>query len=346
MALIAVCANNGDIGGGEVMQLNLAEAARDLGHQVTVVGPDDPSELINLARRRGFATRALSGGGRKTYIPALRGWSRTSSYDVIWANGLVPSLATAGRPGRVVHLHRLPDSRAQQIAARIAVRRARAVLVPSAFMAEQIRTWHASVKVLPNWTIDLAPVTGPSDQGPLRVGFLGRVTRDKGIHILADALAQLPEVGGREVRLVIGGERRFADPDPMVEAALGRIADRTDHLGWVEREEFFSQVHLAAFPSVWPEPFGLVAAEAMGSAVPFVISDAGALPEVVGPGYPWIARADDAAALAEVIRQALTDSARRLHTVASSRQRWHDEYSPSAGRARLEELLLQIGVGT
>ncbi|ONN64044.1 glycosyltransferase [Herbaspirillum sp. VT-16-41] len=45
-----------------------------------------------------------------------------------------------------------------------------------------------------------------------------------------------------------------------------------DLLGWVRREEFFDQVDLAVFPSVWEEPFGLVAAEAMARGVPFVIS--------------------------------------------------------------------------
>ena len=51
-------------------------------------------------------------------------------------------------------------------------------------------------------------------------------------------------------------------------------------------DAFFSQVDLAVFPSVRAESFGLVAAEAMAAGVPFVVSDAGALPEVAGPDHP------------------------------------------------------------
>jgi glycosyltransferase involved in cell wall biosynthesis len=55
-------------------------------------------------------------------------------------------------------------------------------------------------------------------------------------------------------------------------------------------------VDLAVFPSVAPEAFGLVAAEAMSIGCPYVISDAGALPEVAGD-HPYVAAAGDAEAL-------------------------------------------------
>ena len=37
-----IATNNGDIGGGEVMLLNIARAARSLGYRVTVIGPAHP----------------------------------------------------------------------------------------------------------------------------------------------------------------------------------------------------------------------------------------------------------------------------------------------------------------
>ena len=43
---------------------------------------------------------------------------------------------------------------------------------------------------------------------------------------------------------------------------------------------FFAEVDLAVFPSRVAESFGLVAAEAMAAGTPYVVSDAGALPEV------------------------------------------------------------------
>ena len=40
MTRIHIAANNGGVGGGEVMLLEIAEAATSLGHEGHVVGPD------------------------------------------------------------------------------------------------------------------------------------------------------------------------------------------------------------------------------------------------------------------------------------------------------------------
>jgi glycosyltransferase involved in cell wall biosynthesis len=108
------------------------------------------------------------------------------------------------------------------------------------------------------------------------------------------------------------------------------------------RGEFFGSVHLAVVPSVAPESFGLAVAEAMAARVPVVVSDAGALPEVVGQAYPWVARAGDAADLARVIAAALDADATPV--VDQARWRWEAEYSPTAGRAAVEGLLHDVGL--
>jgi len=61
--------------------------------------------------------------------------------------------------------------------------------------------------------------------------------------------------------------------------------------------ELFAWAEVVVVPSRWAEAFGLVAAEAMAAGAAVVVSDAGALPEVVGDAgrvFP----AGDAAALA------------------------------------------------
>jgi glycosyltransferase involved in cell wall biosynthesis len=45
--------------------------------------------------------------------------------------------------------------------------------------------------------------------------------------------------------------------------------------------EYFALTRLLLVPSVWPEPFGRVAAEAMINGIPPIVSDRGALPDVV-----------------------------------------------------------------
>jgi glycosyltransferase involved in cell wall biosynthesis len=46
--------------------------------------------------------------------------------------------------------------------------------------------------------------------------------------------------------------------------------------------DYFALTRLLVVPSVWPEPFGRVAAEAMINGVPPLVGDRGALPDVVG----------------------------------------------------------------
>ena len=99
---------------------------------------------------------------------------------------------------------------------------------------------------------------------------------------------------------------------------------------------------LVVVPSVASESFGLVAAEAMAARVPVVVSDAGALPEVVGSEHPWVAAAGDAADLARVLAAAYDSDPAPV--VQAARERWESLYSPAAGRGRVAGLLRDLGL--
>ena len=73
-----------------------------------------------------------------------------------------------------------------------------------------------------------------------------------------------------------------------------------------------------------------------------MISDAGALPEVTGPNYPWVAPRGDAAALAETIL-ALIGELGEDRVQHDARWRWEERFSPVAGAGRVAELLLGLG---
>lgn len=342
---IAFATNNGDIGGGEVMLFALARAARDLGVAVTVVGPTEPGAVVERAHAEGFDSVALEAADRLNYLKRLRAWDATERAGLLWCNGLVPAVATAGHRARVVHLHQLPTL-PHRVAARLAGLGARVSLVPSDYLRRSL----PGARVLPNWTAPLPPApprdpalaTEASASAPVTLGFLGRQSSDKGVPVLAAALAELDRRRPGGYRLVLAGEPRFvSDADQRaVDAALAPVDHLVDRVGWIAPADFFAAVDLAVFPSVWGEPFGLVAAEAMSASCPFVISDAGALPEVAGPDHPWVARADDAASLADTIEGALTEA--RPEHLAAARRRWQEEYSPEAGRRRLAALLAEL----
>ena len=335
---VAIATNNGDMGGGEVMLLNIAQALRSLGIEVIVVGPEEPGDLVIEAGRQGFRTAALRASGRFSYMMALARWRARHRNLPLWCNGLVPALATAGMGPRIVHLHRLPTG-LQRWAAAVARIGARRILVPSEFVARCV----PGATVLENWTADIPLQPRPPMEGPVRIGFLGRVTGEKGIDLLAGALAQMPEPERSDVRLVIAGESRFgnAQDDQQVAAALEAVADRTTRLGWVSPTDLFTRIDLLVCPSRVPETFGLAAAEAMAAGVPVIVSDAGALREVVGPSHAGVVPVEDSAALADAITEAIG----RLRSGGDmgereARARWEQIFSPASGARRVAAVLI------
>lgn len=332
---IVLAANNADLGGGEQVLVRTAAALVELGRPVTVVAPDAPSEVLDAAASVGADVVALRSDGRRDHLLRLRAWDRSQRRGLLWCHGLVPALATAGHPRRVVHLHQLPRSRAQWAALALARRRSERLLVPSAYLAAHVR----GAQVLANWTDEVPSLPRPTRTGA--VGFMGRLSTDKGLDLLARAVAD----GAGE--LLVAGDDRWvpAEQTGPVGVALDALGARVRRLGRVTPEALFASVDVAVFPSRVPESFGLVVAEAMAAGVPFVVSDAGALPEVAGPDHPWVSRAGDVDDLADAVRRALGAGDDEVRAVTDrARRRWEDLYSPAAGRERVRRLLGELGV--
>lgn len=343
---IYIAANNGEIGGGEVMLLNIARAARSLGHWVTVIAPASPDELLEAARDEGFSTIALPAQNRKIYMAQLRVWRSRNRQGLLWCNGLVPSLATAGDRNRLVHLHQLPTG-AQRYALNVARQGAYEVLVPSRFIANRVK----NSRVLTNW---VSEVSYPQSQrkrsnASVRVGFLGRPSTIKGTHTLAEAIYSLNSSAiDTTYELVIGGEGKFVDTESqkIVATSLERLGGRVQMLGWVTPEALFEQSDILAVPSEVDESFGLVAAEAMSARQPLIISDAGALPEVVGPDFPWIFPRGNSERLAKMLEAKtyqLKETPEQAEDEASAGYwRWQENYSPEAGKYAVDQLLKTV----
>jgi len=339
---VAIAANNGEIGGGEVMLLNIARACEELGIDVTVVGPSHPSELVDAARRAGHRTVALEAHGRREWMRSLRRWDRTQRDGILWCNGFVPALATAGRPNRIVHLHSIVGATRRALLA-IARAGALATLVPSIWMQRSVR----GSRVFPNW-VEPVPSRGPAerDGDEFVVGFLGRISVDKGVPVLARAIQELEQQHPGRFRLLLAGAPRFVSEhdEHAVQESLAPIETLIDRTGWVEPSEFFSRVDLLVCPSVAPESFGLVAAEAMSARSPLVVTDAGALPEVLGRDSADVVPAGDSDALVRAIIGHADGAADRSSTTQKAYERWSTEFSPDSGRARTKRMLAQVGL--
>jgi glycosyltransferase involved in cell wall biosynthesis len=117
------------------------------------------------------------------------------------------------------------------------------------------------------------------------LGYLGRLTPEKGVDDLLAALTLLPPA----VRLLIigGGEQGALETRAT---ALG-VRHRIHFSGAINRLDapsYLSALNLLLVPSRttprWKEQFGRVIVEAALCGVPVIGSDSGAIPEVVGPG--------------------------------------------------------------
>lgn len=67
-----------------------------------------------------------------------------------------------------------------------------------------------------------------------------------------------------------------------IENTLKKL-DNVNYIGRTkDMKSVYSQTRILLVPSIWPEPFGRVCVEAMANGIPCIVSNKGALPEVVG----------------------------------------------------------------
>jgi glycosyltransferase involved in cell wall biosynthesis len=141
------------------------------------------------------------------------------------------------------------------------------------------------------------------------LAFAGRLAPEKGLDVLLQAFRRVRE-RLPEARLVIAGDGPEREALAERVAALGQ-GGHVECLGHRPRAELDARLGSAwvqAVPSIWEEPFGLVAPEAMMRGVAVVASDAGGLAEIVEDGRTGrLVRRGDADALAEALLGILSD---------------------------------------
>ena len=157
----------------------------------------------------------------------------------------------------------------------------------SAFLPAVHRDWgmfgpEARVETIPNACVQVeaSARSRPRAAGQdLRFGFLGRLVPEKGIGWLVRLLALRGPVPGWRLR--VGG--RFSDP--AFEQEVRRLAcPRVEFLGQVDPRVYFQALDVLVVPSLWSEPFGLVATEAMAHGVPVLAAARGGLQEIIEHG--------------------------------------------------------------
>ncbi|ETK33483.1 glycosyltransferase family 4 protein [Microbispora sp. ATCC PTA-5024] len=171
--------------------------------------------------------------------------------------------------------------------------------------------------------------------------FVHRLSYRKGARLLGPLLAGLLPRVGRPVRLVVVGD----GPDrPEVERASrdAALGGRMRLLGAVPNPDLprlYAAADCLLMPSL-EEGFPRVLLEAMACALPVVATDAGGSADVVGPGYPYVARAGDVPALIRHLESVIgLPDDERDGLGAALRARAVAEYTPRRVAGMLRDLL-------
>ncbi len=296
------------------------------------------------------SVRAPKSLGAKLPIPAL-------AAHRLWATADVPSADRWLPPFDVIHGTNYvvpPSSRPRLVSvydcwflqrpelAAPAVRRAGNVLLRSIRRGAHVHaSSHATAAALREFTDD-APITVislgalplpaataasplPELTGRPFVLSLGTLERRKNVPVLIDAFASLAAREAEPLLVIAGGD---GDDRSAINAAIDRhrhishrivLTRRVDEAtrGWLIRH-----ATVFAYPSL-DEGFGFPLLDAMQAGVPIVASDRGSIPEVAADAA-LIAPADDAEAMAEQMRTALTDTATRARLTDAGRRRCAD----------------------
>ncbi|MHC5256278.1 glycosyltransferase family 4 protein [Streptomyces sp. UC4497] len=203
----------------------------------------------------------------------------------------------------------------------------RDVLVRSGLPAELLTVKH-------NFVPD--PGVGREGDGE-QLLYLGRLAEAKGVRVLMAAWDIIAAEGGVGVPLVLAGSGPLEGE--VRTWAEGR--DDVRYVGLLEPDEVRKAIARSVAvvaPSLAPETFGLVVAEAMAAGVPAVASGHGAFVELVEDGGTGLLhRPGERTSLASCLRRIAAEPAANREMGRAARLRYERGFSPAVGLARLEE---------
>lgn len=210
---------------------------------------------------------------------------------------------------------------------------------------------------LERFGVSTATITDQSD-APMRLLFVGRVSPEKGVHVLLRAvervIAQVPDIqvdviGGLgsapfEYMVLISEEKTVRDlaafyrgwrhrsdyPEALLRQLPPDLAGRVNFTGELPHNEvadYYHRAHVLVNPSL-SEAFGLSLVEAMASKIPVIATNVGGMKEVVEHGRTGLlVEPADPDALAEALIRLLKDDDLRRSMGAAGYRRAAELYT-------------------
>jgi len=170
--------------------------------------------------------------------------------------------------------------------------------------------------------------------GEFVVGWVGRMIPEKGVDVIVDALAQLPDLG---VSLCAIG----AGPDREAQEAKAHRLRLTDRIRWAgmvpEAARYFPAFDVYAISSR-TEGLPISLLEAMASDVPIVTTRVGGIPQAITQDHALLVESENATQLAAAIRDVHDDPEAARARAQRARERLASAFGTDAWLRRHDEV--------
>ena len=119
--------------------------------------------------------------------------------------------------------------------------------------------------------------------------FVGKIIKEKGPHLFVDAVKKIyPNLIDWNFS-IIGSKKLGENKNKNIFvrkickdfSQIGSRTRLTGFLSQMELDKIFKEASIIVIPSIWEEPFGLIAAEAMANGVAIISSNLGGLKEII-----------------------------------------------------------------
>lgn len=208
----------------------------------------------------------------------------------------------------------------------------RASIVIAVSNAVKKRCWPPAVVIENAYNEDLFVNIKPISQRTKHFVFLGRLVSDKGADLAIKAVARLKQLGYTKelynLTIIGGGIDLEYLRQLTVELKLEADVSFTGPMSGVKLVSCLNEHKYLLVPSVWQEPFGIVALEGMACGCIPIVSNGGGLPDAVGQAGVIFERneLDD---FVEKILSLMED--KQLRERLSSAAKYHlEEHSPGS----------------
>jgi glycosyltransferase involved in cell wall biosynthesis len=186
---------------------------------------------------------------------------------------------------------------------------------------------------------------GRKDKNSFTLGYIGRITPEKGIETLVDSLKGLDDV-----KLILAGTGSMEYTAKIEKKSATAGEGKVQFAGFLGRDkiaEFLSSIDALVLPSLttpqWKEQFGRVIIEAFASKTAVIGSSSGEIPNVIGDAG-LIFREGDAEELKRCVQSLASDQVLYKEIVEKGFERVKNNYTNEIIAAKIDGLYKKLQI--